>query len=376
MEHVPFKFGEIVTGKLFTNRDEEIEKLKQNFLAAQNTIIISPRRYGKSSLVKEAVARFQETEKKFIFCFLDLMNVYSEEEFYNTFATKILKAGTNKVEDLLQFAKNLIKGARITINAGTGEPAVEFGLNYIHDNVESILNLPQSIAERKNKKYIICIDEFQNISRFEGHQKFQGRLRSVWQHHTNVGYVLYGSKQTLMTEIFHKTNMPFYKFGEIMYLNRIKAEKLKKFVNDTFFSSHKELPTDICNKIVEIVENHPYYLQQFARNVWLLSGKKVTPSIFEEAKKSLLAENNNFYTEILENLTNYQVNFLKALLNKETRLYSSNVINNYKLGSSANVKRLYNALLVKGIIVKENDKIIFTDPIFRLIAENHLINNK
>ena len=244
----------------------------------------------------------------------------------------------------MQFAKNLIKGARITINAGTGEPTVEFGLNYIHDNIETILNLPQSLAERKKKKIIICIDEFQNISRFEGHQKIQGRLRSAWQHHTNTGYVLYGSKQTLMTEIFHKANMPFYRFGEIIYLNRIKAEKLKAFVQDTFSSSHKELPASICNKIVETVENHPFYLQQFARNIWLLSGKNVTHDIFEEAKKSLIAENINFYTEILENLTNYQVNFLIALLNKETQLYSSNVINDYKLGSSANVKRLYNAL--------------------------------
>jgi hypothetical protein len=376
MEHVPFKFGEVVTGKLFTNREEEIKKLQQNFLSTQNTIIISPRRYGKSSLVKEAARRFRDSEKEYIFCFLDLMNVYSEEEFYNTFATKILKAGSTKVEELLQSAKNFIKGARITINAGTGEPAVEFGLNYIRDNVESILNLPQLLTERKKKKYIICIDEFQNISRFEGHQKLQGRLRSIWQHHVNTGYVLYGSNQSLMTDFFHETNMPFYRFGEIIYLNRIKAEKLKKFLTDTFSSSDKELPSDICDKVVEIVENHPYYLQQFARNIWLLSGKKVNHSIFDEALKALVAENTNFYNEILENLTNYQVSFLKALLKKETKLYSSHVINNYKLGSSANVKRLYNAFLDKGIIVKENGKIIFTDPIFALIAEKRLINNQ
>lgn len=67
-----------------------------------------------------------------------------------------------------------------------------------------------------------------------------------------------------MTEIFHKANMPFYRFGEIIYLNRIKAEKLKAFVQDPFSSSHKELPASICNKIVETVENHPFYLQQFA----------------------------------------------------------------------------------------------------------------
>ena len=373
MKRIPFKFGEVVTGEHFTNREDEIDKLRSNFISLQNTIMISPRRYGKSSLVKEAAERFIKKEKGYVFCFFDLMYIYSEEEFYSQFATRILKATANKVEEFLQLARNVIKGARVTINTGTGEPSVELGLNYIKDNVDSILNLPQTIARRKNKKVIICIDEFQNISRFDQHEKLQGRLRSAWQHHQNVGYLLYGSKNTMMMEIFNKTNSPFYRFGEIIYLNRIKSERLSEYVQQAFRSTGKEISEEICNRIIETVENHPYYLQQFARNIWLISGKKVTDANYYGAIQALKSENLNLYNELLDDLTNYQAGFLKALLNKEKQLYSSEVIYSYKLGSSANVRRMYNSFVNKGIIVKEGGKIIFADPIFKLLAEERFL---
>ena len=106
MKKNPFKFGEIVTGQYFTNRDGEIEKLQNNFISLQNTIIISPRRYGKSSLVKESTERFLKNEKGYYFCFFDFMYIYTEEEFYNQFATTILKATSNNIEEFLQLTKN------------------------------------------------------------------------------------------------------------------------------------------------------------------------------------------------------------------------------------------------------------------------------
>lgn len=375
MKQIPFKFGEIVTGQYFTNRDDEIEKLKNNLLSLQNTMIISPRRYGKSSLVVEATRQFSKEQKGYNICFLDLMYTYSAEEFYSKFATSILKATSNKVEEFLQLAKSIIKGARITINTGTGEPAVEFGLSYIKDNIETILNLPQALATKKKKKLVICIDEFQNISRFDKDQQLQGRLRSAWQHHDKVGYVLYGSKQTMMMEIFNQSSSPFYRFGEIIYLNRIHTNRLREYLSHAFQSTGKEIPEEICNKIITTVENHPYYLQQFARNIWLLSGQVVSMPDFDQAKDSLISDNLNFYNELFDGLTNYQVGFLTALLLKEKQLYSSEVIYSYKLGSSANVRKMFKAFEHKGIITQEGNKIVFADPIFKLIAEERLLQN-
>lgn len=129
-----------------------------------------------------------------------------------------------------------------------------------------------------------------------------------------------------------------------------------------FQSTGKEISADLCNRIIHTVENHPYYLQQFARNIWLISGKTVSKADFAEAKRALISENLNFYNELLDDLTSYQVGYLKALLSNETKLYSS-----------ANVRRMYKSLSNKGIIAKEKDAIVFADPIFKLIAEEKLM---
>lgn len=180
----------------------------------------------------------------------------------------------------------------------------------------------------------------------------------------------------MMMEIFSKTNNPFYKFGEIIYLNRIKTERLKEYVQKAFSSSGKNISDEICNKLIETVENHPYYLQQFARNIWLISGRKVNDDDFTKAKDALISDNLNFYTEVLDDLTNYQVRFLKAILSGEEHLYSSDVIYSYNLGSSANIKIMHTAFMNKGIIVNESGKIVFADPIFKLIAEKRFLGDK
>jgi len=373
MKTPPFKFGEIVTGKHFTNREVEIERLQNNFRSQQNTVIISPRRYGKSSLVKEAVERYVREEKGTIFCFLDLMYVYTEEEFYNLFALTILKSTSSRLEEFLQLVKNVIKGARVTFNTGTGEPSIELGVTYIKENTDTILNLAQTIARRKKKKVIICLDEFQNVSRFKQAERFQGRLRACWQHHQEVGYLLYGSKQSMMMELFQKTNSPFYRFGEFIYLNRIHSDSLSEYVIQAFKTTGKSISNEICQRINETIENHPYYLQQFARNIWLISGNTVSNADFNEAKHLLISDNLNFYNQLLDELTHYQVNFLKALLHKEEHLYSSEVIGRYRLGSSANTRKMYNAFVNKGIIIEENRRTVFSDPVFKLIAEDRFL---
>ena len=95
---------------------------------------------------------------------------------------------------------------------------------------------------------------------------------------------------------------------------------------------------------------------------------------FEEAKQSRISENLNFYNELLEGLTNYQVRLLRALLNEEQHLYSSEIINGYKLGSTANIKRIIEGLMKKGIIIKEDNTLIFTDPVFKLIARQRFLS--
>jgi len=193
MQKVPFKYGEIVTGEYFTNRESEIKRLHNNFYSLQNTIIISPRRYGKSSLIKEACSHFNE--KDYVICNMDLMGTYNPEMFFNKFATAVIKSTSSRLEDFTRTIKNLFSSAKLSFNPGIeGGPTIELGLSFIEQNTEYLINIAQHVSETKKKKIIFCIDEFQNISKFKESENLQGMLRASWQGHNDVCYVLFGSK--------------------------------------------------------------------------------------------------------------------------------------------------------------------------------------
>jgi hypothetical protein len=98
--------------------------------------------------------------------------------------------------------------------------------------VSNGINIPENIAKKKKLHLVICIDEFQNCESFKESKIFQQKLRAEWQHHHNVTYCLYGSRQHMMTELFEKQSNPFFKFGDVLYLKIKKVLIQKELIDD------------------------------------------------------------------------------------------------------------------------------------------------
>lgn len=364
---LPFEYGEIVSKNQFVNRTEERKRLATNLKGGLNTILISSRRLGKSSLVKQVELDIKD--KSVVFCYLDLFRIKDESEFYEQLAAEVIKNTSNKVEDAIQKIKSYISRLTPKISFGhdlTQEYELAFDLKEVENNYQEILELPEKIATQKNIQLVICIDEFQNLSRFENPLLFQQRLRSIWQHHKNVSYCLYGSKKHMMVELFESKNMPFYKFGDLVFLSKISTDHWIEFIKKQFIKTGKKINTAIAKKISETVQQHSYYVQQLAHLVWVRTEFEVNEEIFKEAVSDLLKQNAIYFSREVEHLSNTQINYLIALSNKETNLHSTAVVTKYKLGSSSNVSRIKEALVKKDLIDTLLPSIAFNDPVFEL----------
>lgn len=369
---LPFKYGKVVEDAYFINRQKEIAHLQQNFLSGINTIIISPRRWGKSSLVKKATKEFAPKHKNFRFVYLDMFNIRTESEFYHAFTTEIINATYTKWEDFLKNAKNFFSQLVPKLSIGI-EPMNEFSIGLDWEEVQKkpteILNLPEKISKEKNLNIVICIDEFQNLSFFEEPLEFQKKLRAHWQHHQKVNYCLYGSKRNMMISLFESKSMPFYKFGDLYFLSKIETSHWIPYIQEKFKHSKKSITQDEISYLVEKVENHPYLVQQLANNVWLNTDKKANKEIIEKSIDQLTEQYEMLFQRELDTLTNHQINFLKALVNKEEQLSNKKTLKKYNLGTSGNINRIKTALVTKEIIDIYNKKITFIDPSFKLWFE-------
>ena len=365
----PFNYGKLAEENYFTNRTKEARWLQTQIDAGINCMLISPRRWGKSSLVQHVAGQMKRKNKKIVFCFVDLYNVRSEKEFLELYSSSIIKATSNTFEDAVRNVKSIFKQLVPSISLSP-DPAAEFELSFnwkeLKKNMSEVLDLPEKIARQKNIQVLVCVDEFQNISFMDDGIAFQKKLRAHWQKHQKANYLLYGSRRHLMMDFFTKSSMPFYRFGEILFLEKIDEAHWVPFITGRFKATGKYISPALAGGIAQMMENHPYYVQQLSQTVWQQTNKTATVKDIDEALEELLDQYTILYQKEVDGLTNFQLNFLKALCNKETSFNSSRVLREYDLGTSANISRIKAALQNYEIIDLLEKKITFNDPLFEV----------
>lgn len=369
MNKTPFIYGTTVSTNSFTNRESEAEKLRTNLLSGINTMIISPRRWGKSSLVEKVIYDIQKTEKLTKTVIIDLFSVGNEEEFLERFAREILKASSSKWQEWITTGKELFKNLIPKLSVGT-DPNSDFSLSFDWDELirhsDEVLNLPETISQKNGIKMIVCLDEFQNLASFSGYINLEKKMRASWQRHKSVTYCLYGSKRHMMTEIFNNPSKPFYRFGDIIMLPKIETKKWKSFIVNSFVDNGKMIEETDAEQIAILMKNHSWYVQQLAHYTWNLTQNKASKSEINCALNELINANSPLYQKEIEEMSNTQLNLLKAVLKGETQFTSTTVMQKYHLGTPRNVSKNKTILINKDLIHEINGVYEFVDPAFEL----------
>jgi hypothetical protein len=180
----------------------------------------------------------------------------------------------------------------------------------------------------------------------------------------------------MLMNVFTSPSMPFYKFGDIIFLEKIKTSDWEQFITNRFKATGKDILPEQSIRIASLVENHPYYVQQLAQQCWLRCIEKITDKIIDQSHEALTLQLGLLFQNLTESISNTQLNYLQAMINEETRLSSSEIIRRYHLGTSANVTRIKNALGEKEIIDIQHGKNEFLDPLFKSWLKNYYFKGK
>ena len=371
----PFVYGRIADDLNFTDRKNEVALLTQNFKNLINTVIISPRRWGKTSLVNKCAKLLSEENKNTQVCQVDIFNCRTEEQFYTAYANALMRVSTSAWEEFVAGVKKYLSRMAPIVSLSEGSQSYElsFGIGFKDNRLsyDEILDLPQQIAKDKGKKIIVCIDEFQNINEYEDSLAFQRKLRAHWQTHTSVCYCLYGSKRHMLLSIFNDYSMPFYKFGDILFLQKIERKDWVAFISQRFADTGKQISDELSGMIADKMKNHPYYTQQLSQQTWLRTSKDCSEAIVNEAFNSLIGQLSLLFTNIIDSLTSRQISFLIAVADGVVNFSSKDILKHYQLGTSANIKNLKKATLEKDLIdILPGNTIEIQDPAFEYWLKN------
>lgn len=378
MNKKAFIYGVSVAGENFTDRVKETHRLKMNFENGQNVILLSPRRMGKTSLVKKVADEVNSSEVKVVY--MDIYECRNEKEFYHKFAQEILRATASRSEQLLDYVKQLLANLAPKVTFSPSPDAdfsfsLGLNLNDMNDPAE-LLNLPERIAEKTGKHIVVCIDEFQQIGEMPDSITLQKRLRGVWQLQQNVSYCLFGSKKHMLLRLFQDRRRPFYQFGDTIELGPIATEDWVPFICQKFDQRGIAITPDQAARICTSVKNYSSYVQQMAWNVMLCCNDRVTDEDIEEALKETIRQNVTLYMEQIKDLSSYQMNFLRAICQGiHSGFTAKDILDRFTLGAKSNINRLHTSLVEKELIESHEGKLYIMDPVFEVWFNGNFSSN-
>ena len=369
----PFVYGKVAEGENFIDREKDSFRLAENFKSLTNTVLISPRRWGKTSLVHKAASQAMAEDERLKVVFIDIFNVRTENEFYEKMATEVIRQTATTFDNILstvkKYASAIISG--LSFGDAAAPTSIQFQIREPQRSAGEILDLPEKIAKDRGIKIVVCIDEFQQIGEYDNPREFQAGLRAKWQLQQNVSYCLFGSRRHMMMEVFGKSSMPFYKFGLICFLEKINRTFWPDFIMGEFAKTGKSIEKEQCERIVELADNNPFYVQQLSQTAWLHTQDGIcTDTTVNEAFDDILRQQGELNRALTATLTITQQNLLHAMAEGEKSLSSMAVMEKYGLKSTTEISRARKALVAKDILDNFGKVYSFEDPLYEYWLKN------
>jgi len=374
----PFIFGEIIDDENFVNRKTELSQLVRDLADGQKVFLLSPRRFGKSSLVAMALLKLKKRHIRTVS--LTVSSYSSYTQFLEKFAEKVLRAAGpwERVKDWVTRFGRQVK-PDVNYNITTGEVSLSLGKGASFDPAPiapEIFSLPEELTRNADIRMAICLDEFQQISQFNG-GSVENVLRNQVQKQRQVGYVFAGSQPSLMQEML-VASRPFHKAGPQMFLDKIAAADWTEFITTQFHRRGRTVAGTALEFLLNAADLIPYDVQRIAHELWdyaeLQNKKQLDIADIEAVVNALVSGQSTYYELLWEQLAPRQRAALQALAARgHAEIYSQTLREEFRLGPASTVQKAFQSLDAKDILDRYKGDYFFLDPLFPLWIKRRTI---
>ncbi len=370
----PFVYGEIVTSEAFADREQERDRLRRDLASGQKVFLISPRRYGKSSLVRDVLRGLARENVLTVEVTVAASSSYVG--FLESYARALVAADT-PMSRLRRWTSELLTGVRPEVRfdtAPTGEPGFSLAFPAVRTARDTarlaaeVFALPARIAAERKQKLAIALDEFQALTAFDGDTAEQA-LRAAVQDQRAVGYVFAGSEPSLMERMI-SPKRPFYKAGPVVRLQKIDPDVFGDWLEARFKASGIKAEAGLGAAIVDLAGNVPYDVQRLAHEAWddLHDAGRRTATLddLHVTLTRLLGEQHTVFEESWQRLTLAQRAALRAIVLEDGReMLSADVRTRHRLSGASSVQAALTALVKQDVVMKDGGSYVVTDSLYR-----------
>ena len=375
----PFIYDKHVTGRYFIGRRSECMILGNLLRAGEHVSIYEPPKTGKMSLVHQTLYNLRNDGMQFTVAFVDMLNVRTLSDFLIKFGTAVMKSAASTPDDYAAIVRDYLAGTHFVfdrVRFMTYEELVSLNWNPDMNDVEKMLELPQRIAQEKHIPFFVILKEFQNLMNADEYDDVFKLMERMMKERDRsnpypVVYVMSGAMVNAMKFIFEEKRY-FYRQVNHVALAPVDEKEIiehvvKGFLNGMGKSFDRNLAMGAC----ELFKCNLWYMNHLAAICDALSKGFVTETMMTDALNSMIAVHEPRFISIINDLTDHQLSLLRAVLDGVVKFSASDVIEKYRLNSSANVRRVKDALKKKEVLTfNEKDEPIILDPLFEYWVSN------
>jgi hypothetical protein len=363
----PFSYGGIVRDAFFADREAELETLKSALRSGQNVVVVSPRRFGKTSLVQRATKALKR--EGLLIAYVDLFRTPTKERLADALAQALYDGVVSPVERAADkargFFSHLALSPRVILDSD-GRVRVEFSAFERRQDVDralvGLLELPQRVAEERDRRVVLVLDEFQEVVVID--RALTGVLRSVFQQQDRVAHVFLGSRRHLMDELFHDKGAHLYRSARPLPLGPIPVAKFARWIRRRFTASGVDVADETVDAVLALTGGRPFETQQLCAFVWEQArdaGTLATVRILEAALARLLDAETPRYVAVWDSLSQHQRTVLEAIALEGHAVYSEEYRRRHKLGGAGSVRSSLHALEAKELVERSNGDWVVAD---------------
>ena len=380
----PFVYDRFVTGKNFIGRKTECTIMSNLLESGEHIVLYGRPKSGKMSVVQQTLFNRRMSGRQFMVAHASLSNVRNLEQFLLKFGTAVIKAVSSTAVEYEALITKYLDGTHFVFDRSRFASCDEVvSLNWTPDmnDVYKMIRLPQRIAEERCRPYYVILEDFQNIMLAEEYDDVFKLMEELFRERNRMqpasaSFIIAGSQVNAMKFIFEEKKY-FYRLVEKITMSAVDDREIIEYIVKGFMVSGKVIERDLVLGACKLFRGDMWYLNHFTSICDTMSRGYINEGILMEALKTIISIHEPRFYAIVNDLTDHQLSLLLAILDGVTRFSASEVIEKYRLNSSANVRRVKDALKKKEVITfNEKDEPVILDPLFEYWVSNHFFERR